>query len=304
MLLNWLPIATRIRAGSFLALVAYRVGLRRRKEIAMCNLRMAFPNRSEEERTSILKESCLNLGRGLVELLSLGNETTDSLRERVEIEGLSNLEKAQKESPHGGVIALTAHLGNWEIMAGLMRAQGLEIAVVQRGRDSPLLDRFVNKLRSNWGVELLTRGNAARGALRAIRNGKILAVPLDQNCSRNEGVFTPFFGHLACTRDGPARLAMATGAPVVPCYIERIGRSHRHRIRILPSLDLIPDQTRGEAEVKENVRRMTASIEEAITLRPNQWIWMHRRWHTQPEGSARPYPSTRKSKDISNNISI
>ncbi len=302
MISNWLPVTFRPKVGSFLARLAYLVGLRRRKKIAMQNLLLAFPDRSEDERTSILKESVLNLGRGLFELLALGGDATKSLLDRVDIEGLHHLREAQNESPTGGVIALTAHLGNWEILAAFMHAHGLEISVVQRGRDNASFDRFINRLRSHWGVELLTRGNAARGALRAIRDGKILAVPLDQNCSRKEGVFVPFFGHLACTRDGPARLAMATGAPVVPCYIERIDKTHRHRVRILPSLDMIIDEDRSYENVAENVRRMTSSIEDAIALRPEQWIWMHKRWHTQPEGHPRPYSSTRKPKGKSKKL--
>lgn len=293
--LGKLPVERRLALGAGLA----RLGgfaLRQRRDVALRNLRIAFPDWDEEDRRQVFQRSCAHLGRGVIELLTFGQESKQGLLARVEVEGFDEFERARRKSPTGGLIALTAHLGNWEILAGLMRAHDLEIAVVKRGRDSRLVEAGLTRLREEWGVELLTRGSAARGALRAIRNGKILAVPLDQNCSRNEGVFSPFFGRLACTRDGPIRIAMRTGAPVLPCFIERIGHSDRHRVHIEAPLELVSEGEDREAALLENVGRANAAIETAIRRTPDQWIWMHRRWHTQPEGEARPYRSRRPSQ--------
>jgi KDO2-lipid IV(A) lauroyltransferase len=164
-----------------------------------------------------------------------------------------------------------------------MAAHGIPIAVVHRPRDNPLFDELAAGLRAETGAELLARGSAARAALRALRDGKVVAMPLDQNASRREGVFVPFFGRPACTRDGPARIAMKTGAPVVPVFIERIGESMRHRVRVCPPLELVPEGDDPQAALVENVARMTGAIEVAIRRAPDQWIWTHRRWKTRPK---------------------
>ena len=89
---------------------------------------------------------------------------------------------------------------------------------------------------------------------------------------------------------------MRTGVPVVPCFIARVGTSDRHRVRILPPLDLEDEGGDRDKALAENVARMNAVIEDAIRETPDQWLWMHRRFHTQPEGEARPYPSRRSAK--------
>jgi KDO2-lipid IV(A) lauroyltransferase len=167
-----------------------------------------------------------------------------------------------------------------------MAAHGIPIAVVHRPRGNPRLDALIGRLRAQEGVAMLPRGAAARAALRALRDGKVLAMLFDQNAPRREGVFVPFFGRPACTREAPVRLAMRTGAPVLPVFIERIGESARHRVRALPPLELVPEDRGGDpaAAVLENAARMTAAIEAAIRRAPDQWIWTHRRWRTRPRG--------------------
>jgi KDO2-lipid IV(A) lauroyltransferase len=118
----------------------------------------------------------------------------------------------------------------------------------------------------------------------------------DQNCSREEGVFVPFFGRLACTRSGPPRLAMHTGAPVLPVFVEREGQSPRHRVRILPALEIRSAGDDREAAIRENAGRMTQAVEAEIRRVPDHWIWLHRRWRTQPRGEPRPYPGRRRRR--------
>lgn len=254
------------------------------------NLRIAFPEWGEAERQRLLERTLANLGAGLIEFATMSRLEAGVLRGLADVEGLEHLEGARRTSPCGGVVVLTAHYGAWELLVSIMATYGLPIAVVHRARDNPLFDRVIGLWRESSGVELLARGSAARAGLRALREGRILAMTLDQNCSRGEGVFVPFLGRLACTRDGPARIAMHTGAPVVPIFIERIGASGRHRVRIEPPLALAPAGEDREAAVAENVGRMAAAVERAIRRAPEQWVWIHRRWRTQPRGEPRPYP--------------
>jgi KDO2-lipid IV(A) lauroyltransferase len=247
------------------------------------HLRIAFPEWTERERSAVLERSFANLARSFVELCTLARLTQAQLRELADVEGLEHFHAARRAEPGAGVICLTAHLGSWELLVAVMAAHGIPIAVIQRPRDNPLLDALLADLRGHNGAEMLPRGNAARAALRGLRDGKVVAMTLDQNASRREGVFVPFFGRLACTRDGPARVALRTGAPVFPVFIERIGETSRHRVRVHPPLDLAPAGADEKAAVLENTARMTATLEAAIRRTPEQWIWTHRRWRTQPK---------------------
>jgi len=247
------------------------------------HLRIAFPEWRERERRAVLERSLANLARSFVELATMGSLAPEALRALADVEGLEHFEAVRRERPGTGVIAVTAHLGSWELMAAIMAAHGIPLALVHRARDNPLFDELAAELRGASGAELLPRGSAARAALRALRAGKVVAMPLDQNAPRREGVFVPFFGRPACTRDAPARLAMRTGVPVLPVFIERIGESMRHTVRVLPPLPLVSEADDKEAAVAANVAQMTAAIEDAIRRAPDQWIWTHRRWRTRPK---------------------
>ena len=264
-----------------------------RTDVALQNLRIAFPNWSERRRRRVLEAAFANVGRGFVEFAQLGTLGAEALRDLAELDGWEHFLRAREVSPHGGVVCLTAHYGSWELLVAMMAAHDVEISLIHRSRDNPLVDRVMGRLREEMGVELLPLGSAARGALRALRKGRVVAVTYDQNAPRTEGVFVPFFGRLACTRDAPARLAMRTGAPVLPVFAERLADGDRHRVRILPHLELVPEEGDREAAVRENVARMAGAIEAAIRRAPDQWTWTHRRWRTQPPGEPRAYPSGR-----------
>lgn len=265
-----------------------------RTGVAKVNLRIAFPEWTEPQRRSVLADSFANLARNFVELALLGREDAEQLRRLVSVEGLEHLEAARRQSETGGVIGLSGHFGSWELLAAAMVAHGLPVTLVERTRDNPQIEALVRSLRGQGGSELFPRGSAARSALRALREGKIFALLYDQNCGREEGVFVPFFGRLACTRSGPPRIAMHTGAPVLPVFAERLGGGARHRVRIHPALEILPAGDDREAAIRENARRMTRVIEEEIRRVPDHWIWGHRRWRTQPKGEPKPYPSRRR----------
>jgi KDO2-lipid IV(A) lauroyltransferase len=256
---------------------------------ARVNLRIAFPERSEAWRRRVLEDSLAHLARSFVEFAQLARLDREALRGRVAIDGLEHLHEARKRSRTGGVAVLTGHFGSWELFQAAMAAEGFPVAVVARRRDSPVVDTLVTRLRSRGGSELLLRGNAALAARRALREGRLLAMPLDQNAPRQEGLFVPFFGRLACTRDGPVRLIMRSGAAVLPVFVFREGEGPRHVARVQPPLELVPTGDDREAAVRENTARMTRVIEAAIRQAPDHWTWIHRRWRTAPPGEPHPY---------------
>jgi KDO2-lipid IV(A) lauroyltransferase len=264
-----------------------RLGLAR-SEDALVNLRIAFPGWSERRRREVLERSFANLGRGVAELAFLERLTPENVGELVSVEGLEHFHAARAAAPDVGVIALTAHFGNFELLAVAMALRGFPITIVYRER-GPDLEATLRSWRELHGTTTIPRGSAARGVLRALREGRVVAMTLDQDTPRREGVFVPFFSRLACTRDAPARIAMRTGAPVLPVFVFRRSDGHRHHMRCLPPLALEPAGSDPEGAVLENVRRMTRVIEDAIREAPDQWAWTHRRWRTQPPGEPRPY---------------
>jgi KDO2-lipid IV(A) lauroyltransferase len=260
-----------------------------RTEDALVNLRIAFPAWSEARRREVLERSFANLGRGIAELAFLDRLTAENVGDVVSVEGLEHFHAARESAPDVGVIALTAHFGNFELLAVAMALRGFPITIVYRER-GPDLEATLRSWRELHGTTTIPRGSAARGVLRALRERRVVAMTLDQDTPRREGVFVPFFSRLACTRDAPARIAMRTGAPVLPVFVFRRGESDRHHMRCLPALALEPAGSDPEAAVLENVRRMTRVIEDAVREAPDQWAWTHRRWRTQPHGEPRPYP--------------
>lgn len=255
-------------------------------------LARAFPELPPPARARLRREVFAHLARGLVELLILRGRRRCELLERVELAGLEQLEAAARRSPSGGVLVVTAHLGNWELACARVAAAGIPIAVVYRGLRQPALDRALFALRDQAGrvaggvpVEQIRMGRAGMPVVRALEAGRHVLVLLDQNADREEGVFVEFFGQLACTRAGPIALAMARGVPVVPAFIRRLDDGRRHRIEIGSALELEPGSGTAsvdEARLGRNVQRATKAIEEAIRRDPAQWIWLHRRWRTRP----------------------
>jgi KDO2-lipid IV(A) lauroyltransferase len=287
-----LPDSAGLALGARFGRAWAQLGLPRTRA-ARINLRIAFPEWSEEARERVLRESFANLGRGLVELAWLGRRDPDALAARVRIEGVQHVHAARERARGGGLIVLTAHFGSWEMFAAAMAAHGFPIVAVQRARDDAGLDEVLRERRREGGAGYLTRGNAALGALRALRSGQLLALPIDQNAHAGEGVQVPFFGRFASVAAGPVQLAMTTGAPVLPAFLHR-DRSDpaRHVARVRAPLELVPGE--GDDALLENARRMTRAIEDEVRAAPEQWVWAHRRWRTQPPGEPSPaYAPTR-----------
>jgi KDO2-lipid IV(A) lauroyltransferase len=281
-----LPDRSALRLGAALGRGWARLGLPRTRA-ARVNLRIAFPEWSEAERERVLAASFENLGRGLVELAWLGRRDPRTLAASVRVEGAHHVSAARARASGAGLIVLTAHFGSWEFFAAAMAAHGFPVTTVHRARDDAGLDEVLREQRAEAGAAYLQRGGAAFGALRALQRGDLLALPFDQNAHRGHGVFVPFFGRLAATPTGPVRLAMRTRAPVVPAFLARDGADPlRHVARFYPPLELAPGD--GDAIVLENARRMTRAVEDAVRSAPEQWVWAHRRWRTQPDGEPRP----------------
>ena len=248
--------------------------LARRRAIALDNLRLAFrAERGDAELRHIGRRSFEHLGMNLIEVCVFLFRPSDVFLRRVEIDGLEHLKDAAVQGR--GVLLLTAHLGNWELLAAAQPLTGLPLSVVLRPLDQPRLDRVIERLRRRTGAELISKRRALPDVLDALRRGRMVGILLDQNATRAEGIFAPFFGTPASTSRGLAVIALRTEAPVVPVFIRRLERG-RHLIEVGP---VVPPP---ERDVVAFTTSFNEAIEKAIRRAPEQWFWLHERWKTRP----------------------
>jgi KDO2-lipid IV(A) lauroyltransferase len=261
------------RAGD----LAY-VLLARRRRLALRNLSVAFPAMPLPARRALCRRSYQHLGLMAVELCRMLVEPVDRVLQTVTLEGLEHLKAVM--TSHGRALVLTGHLGNWEVLTVAHRLAGYPLSIVVRPLDASGLNVLVDRLRRASGVDLIEKRGALRSVLAALRQGRLVGILLDQNASRREGVFVPFFGRPASTSRSLALLAARTGTPIVPIFARRED-GRRHRIIVYPPL-FPPAGNTTEAAVVELTRQCTGAVEQAIREAPEQWLWIHDRWRTRP----------------------
>jgi len=285
--LGALPLASAVRVGAAGGRVAWALarGLRR---VGMRNLELAFPERPVAERRRILRASFANLGRVAAELAHLHRMTADDLRTLVRFEDEAWWAENIGAPRDTGALILSGHFGNWELLVFAHGMRGFPVSMVHRTVANPFVDRWLNTLRARAGTRLVRKRQAAGGVLRALHDRELLVLPFDQNSTRAIGVFVKFFGEQASTNSGIARLALRTGAPVVPVFIVREGGTPRHRVHVLP---IMYAQRSGdpESDVKRVTQELSDVFEGMVRRHPEQWLWMHKRWKTRPPGLPKLY---------------
>ncbi len=225
-----------------------------------------------------MARACLgHQGMNLTECLHLLGRDPREVEEHVDVEGWDQVEALRRAGRP--ILLLTAHVGNWELLGPIVNGRGVELWAVVRALDEEVLHEMLTRLRRHFGSETIERGapGAARRLLKALRGqdrDRALLMLIDQD-TPVEGVWVPFFGRPAFTPVGAARIALRQDAAVVPAFLERRDDGS-HVARFLPPLDLPDDEVQATA-------RMTRAIEEQVLRRPEQWVWMHRRWRRQPE---------------------
>ena len=254
-----------------------------RRRVALTNLAQAFPALSPAERRRIGRRSFQHFGVLFVELAATLARPLERTLATLHLEGLEHLRGVM--ATHGRALVLTAHLGNWELLTAAHRLTGYPLSIVVRPLDSAPLNMLAERLRRKSDAELIDKRGALRPVLRALADGRMVAILLDQNATRRESVFVPFFGRTASTSKSLAVLAVRTRTPVVPIFIRREGR--RHRVAIHPPL-APPAVNDVERAVVELTMRCTAAIETAIRQVPEQWLWAHDRWRTRPAAEGGP----------------
>lgn len=284
-----IPLRPALRIGGWGGALAYRLFGKTRR-LALEHLALAFPEKSEAERRDIARRMFVHLGRSAMEITSI-RSYQDRLTEYIRERDPELLRAAVAKGK--GIVFVTGHLGNWELMARLVAKVGAPVsAVAKRGGDARLMG-LIEQWRADGGVSTLWREDpsTARALLRVFKQGHVLGILVDQD-TRVQGVWVPFFGRPAYTPRAPGDLALRTGAPVL------VGTSHRTGER--PGDGLVfevtevpydPAPADREAEVLRITAACQAVMEDAIRRHPADWVWMHERWKTQPSDGADGAPS-------------
>ena len=277
-LVGWLPAHLPPAVG---LAVGRRIGdalwwlLPGRRRLTLENIRLSLGRElTSDEVARLGRRSFQHLGMNLIEACCYFLRPTDVMLSRVHLEGVEHLRSAAGQGR--GILVLTAHYGNWELLAAAHGLSGLPLSIVIRPLDHPVLDELAARFRQRSGAELIVKRQAVREVLQALRRGRMVGILLDQNATRAEGVFVPFFGVPASTSKGLAVLALRTSAPVVPVFLRR-EPDGRHCLEAGPALEPPAD-----GDVVAYTAAFNQVIEAAIRRAPEQWLWMHARWRTRP----------------------
>jgi KDO2-lipid IV(A) lauroyltransferase len=267
---RFLPLDAASGLGGILGrLIGPRLGISRR---ARKNLRRAMPELDDAATQRIIRGMWDNLGRVAAEYPHLPEIRIFETGSRVQVVGLEHVDAlAASGKP---IIFVSAHYGNWEI-AGIAAAQrGLSLVQVYRAANNPYIDRLIGGFRGG-GSELLPKGPiGARGTLAALRQGRHLAMLVDQKM--NDGIAVPFFGRDAMTAPAAAQLALRFDAAILPVFVERLHGAN-FRLTILPPLAIDRSADR-HGETLAIMTRINREIERWVRARPEMWMWVHRRW--------------------------
>lgn len=281
------PVARSAAAAVVRALLALLPKLR---ETALFNLRLAFPEWSDARRQEALRGMTRHLGRMAAEFARTPRWTRETIEEVVVLEGHENFLAARARGK--GVLILTGHIGGWELSSLAHAVYGYPLHYMARPLDNARVDALVNRYRGLAGNRPIFKNESARAMLKILKQDGTIGILADQNSMPEEGVFVDFFGTPACTTAGIARLALHTGAAVVPGYAVWEDEIGKYRLRFEPALELV-NTGDAESDVRENTRRFARVIEGIIRRYPEQWVWVHARWKTRPAGTPPLYPFLR-----------
>ena len=272
------PLA-RALVGLLTALLFLVLG--RLRGVGERNLELARPALAPAERRHILRKLFRNLGWQLVEFCRMPRYTPENTRNWIRTEGLEHYLAAEARGK--GVLILTGHLGAWELSSFYHSLMGHPMGMVIRRLDNKLLDEYVNTIRCLRGNRVLHKDDFARGLLTAMHAGQAVGILMDTNMTPPQGEFVRFFGIEACTASGLARVALKTGAAVLPGFLVWEEKERRYVLQFGPELHFRKTGNPGH-DILTATQQCNDVLEAWIRRYPDQWLWIHRRWKTRPAG--------------------
>lgn len=237
------------------------------------NLAAAFPEKTQTERDIILRAMWDNLGRTVAEYAHLDKFDLSGPDPRIQVNNIEEIEKV-----HGkGVLIVSGHFANWEIMPIAASRYGMDGAIVYRPPNNPYVDRYISRARARKGyAEQISKHQGTRRIFTLLRGGKAILLLADQKT--NEGIPVPFFGRDAMTTPAPAALALKLKVPMIFASNKRLGGA-RFAVTVYPPLAFTPSGD-DDADMRAMTVAVNLRLEEMVRADPGQWLWIHRRWPT------------------------
>jgi Kdo2-lipid IVA lauroyltransferase/acyltransferase len=280
-----LPRNLSRKVGAGIGAVGFHL-LTRLRRTGLRNLELAYPEWPAARREATLRCVYRNLGYQLAEFCQMPHYTLEQASSFIEYQGLEHYLEARARGK--GVLVLTGHLGAWELSSFYHSLSGFSMGLVIRRLDNPLVDAFVNRIRCLHGNRVIHKDDFARGLISSMRAGETVGILMDTNMTPPQGVFVPFFGVEACTASGLARVALKTGAAVLPGFLLWDESRSKYVLRFGEQIPLIRTGAPDD-DIVANTAAFAAITERSIREFPDQWLWMHRRWKTRPANDAKIY---------------
>jgi len=238
------------------------------------NLVLAFPEKSAAEHNAIIRTMWDNLGRTVAEYAHLDKFDLHGPDPRIQVNNVEEIEKVLGK----GVLIVSGHFANWEIMPIAASRYGMDGAIVYRPPNNPYVDRYISRARARKGyAEQISKHQGTRRIFTLLRGGKAILLLADQKT--NEGIAIPFFGRDAMTTPAPAALALKLKVPMIFASNKRLGGA-RFAVTVYPPLELVPSGD-DDADMRAMTTAINLRLEEMVRADPGQWLWIHRRWPSE-----------------------
>jgi len=269
----------RDRARKIVGGVVSRGGMlsSRLREVGLDNLEKAFPEKDRTWCEETLRASFRQLGYMAAELAHFEDLTPTNIWDIVGFDSPDSEAVLRERSADRRAIIATGHFGNWELLAQAAGLMGMPVHLVHRPLKNARVDDLLTEVRALAGTKIIYKHAAARDLLRVLHRGDLVAIPIDQHAPGATGIPVPFFGRLAKTNPGPARLAQIAQVPIQLVLLARTGDSGRHQVVTRPRIDP-PPRGKDPAVLVEVTARLNEQFESVVREYPEQWLWMHRRW--------------------------
>lgn len=272
-----LPLKFALGLGEVVGRIVFAIAKKERKN-ALINLRNSFPKKSDAEIERIAKAVFTNLCKNVIEWMGSYKLNKRNIDFWVKDEGFEKVRQVLLKGKGG--IMLASHFGNWELISIYFLLKDCPGTVIARRIYFDRYDKFINRVRTSKGVGVIYRDESPKKILRVLKNGGLIGILADQDVDSVDGVFVDFFGKPAYTPKAPVAFSLASGAPLIPCFMIR----EKNRYRLIVEDPIVPIQRSTKEEtIQYNTERWSRLIESYIRKYPEQWVWLHKRWKTRPD---------------------
>jgi Kdo2-lipid IVA lauroyltransferase/acyltransferase len=290
-----LPYRVALTFGRWLGRLFF-ILLEKRRNVAIENIARSLPFLQQQPgwgggtAEGIARETFENLGRCVAEVCKIYHGRGSKLMDGVEFRGMEHYDAAIAKGK--GLAFITAHCGNWEVLALSFGVRYHDLSVVARPLDNPFLNRVTERIRRAYGNGVIYKSGALRAMFSAFKRQEIVGMLIDQAVHPDEGVLVNFLGRPAWTSKLPALIARKSGAPMIPIFIHREG--NRQIVTMYP--EYLPSKAE-DAEIcaAEDAAGLARYLERYIVEHPSQWYWVHKRWKRAPEPEVAAAPEQRPS---------